>query len=411
MNFRDFNKSVQIRIILKFITVITNTAVLPFIVLFFANEIGSVKVTILTIVIGVVTLFGGILGGQLADLKGRKLTILIGESMTAVGFILLLLGQLFNEYMIILSLVAFILTNFFTAMALPSYSALILDETTKENRKSVYIYSMWTSYLGFAIGSSLGGLLFAEYKILLFTFIIISSIITVIVIAKFIPETLHKAKQENSETNKEELERPINESIMKVVWKNKILFLLLFLGFVFSLMDNQIGYYLSLYYYDLFGEESYSLLGFLRTENTVIAVVFLLIVKKLLIRFKEMNIALTGGIFLFVGYILLSMLQTQPQLYSAMFLASVGEILLFPALQGISANFIPSLFRGRYASLANNVGTVGAMLAVLFMLLHPIGLPIIVTISYLIVGIATLVILLFLKIKMENINTTKMLEK
>lgn len=198
---------------------------------------------------------------------------------------------------------------------------------------------------------------------------------------------------------------------MKVVWKNKILFLLLFLGFVFSLMDNQIGYYLSLYYYDLFGEESYSLLGFLRTENTVIAIVFLLIVKKLLIRFKEMNIALTGGIFLFVGYILLSMLQTQLQLYSAMFLASVGEILLFPALQGISANFIPSLFRGRYASLANNVGTVGAMLAVLFMLLHPIGLPIIVTISYLIVGIATLVILLFLKIKMENINTTKMLEK
>lgn len=164
MNFRDFNKSVQIRIILKFITVITNTAVLPFIVLFFANEIGSVKVTILTIVIGVVTLFGGILGGQLADLKGRKLTILIGESMTAVGFILLLLGQLFNEYMIILSLVAFILTNFFTAMALPSYSALILDETTKENRKSVYIYSMWTSYLGFAIGSSLGGFYLRNIK-------------------------------------------------------------------------------------------------------------------------------------------------------------------------------------------------------------------------------------------------------
>lgn len=231
-------------------------------------------------------------------------------------------------------------------MALPGYSALILDETTKENRKSVYIYSMWTSYLGFAIGSSLGGILFAKYKILLFTLIIISSIITVIVIVKWIPETLHKAKQENSILTKEEEEHSTNDSIWIVVWKNKILFLLLFLGFVFSLMDNQIGYYLSLYYYDLFGEESYSLLGFLRTENTVIAVVFLFIVKKLLVRFKEMNVALTGGILLFVGYILLSMLQTQPQLYSAMFLASVGEILLFPAIQGISANYIPASFRG-----------------------------------------------------------------
>lgn len=76
----------------------------------------------------------------------------------------------------------FYVHNGFTAMALPGYSALILDETTRENRKSVYIYSMWTSYLGFAIGSSIGGLLFAGYKILLFTFIIISSIVTVIVI-------------------------------------------------------------------------------------------------------------------------------------------------------------------------------------------------------------------------------------
>ncbi|WP_339213855.1 MFS transporter [Solibacillus sp. FSL W8-0372] len=404
MNFRDFNRSVQIRIILKFVTVITNTAVLPFIVLYFANEIGSVKITILAIGIGVITLFGGLLGGQLADLKGRKLTIVIGESMTAVGFMLLLLGQILNEYMILLSVVAFILTNFFTAMALPGYSALILDETTRENRKSVYIYSMWTSYLGFAIGSSIGGLLFAGYKILLFTFIIISSIITVIVIMKWIPETLHKATQETSLSIKEDEGHSINNSIWKVVWNNKILLLLLFLGFVFSLMDQQIGYYLSLHYYDLFGEDSYSLLGFLRTENTVIAVVFLLVVKKLFVRFNEMNVALTGGVLLFVGYILLSMLQTQPQLFSAMFLAAVGEILLFPALQGISANFIPASFRGRYSSLANNVGMLGGMFAVTFMLLHPLGLPLIVTLSYLIVGILTLLSLSILKIKVEKIQ-------
>ncbi|WP_339171570.1 MFS transporter [Solibacillus sp. FSL R5-0691] len=403
MNFRDFNRSVQIRIILKFFTVITTTAVLPFIVLYFANIMGSVKVTILTIGIGLVTLFGGIIGGQITDLRGRKLSIIIGESMTAIGFILLLLGQIFTEYIIFLSIVAFSLTNFFTAMALPGYSALILDETTKENRKSVYIYSMWTSYLGFAIGSSLGGILFAKYKILLFTLIIISSIITVIVIVKWIPETLHKAKQENSILTKEEEEHSTNDSIWIVVWKNKILFLLLFLGFVFSLMDNQIGYYLSLYYYDLFGEESYSLLGFLRTENTVIAVVFLFIVKKLLVRFKEMNVALTGGILLFVGYILLSMLQTQPQLYSAMFLASVGEILLFPAIQGISANYIPASFRGRYSSLANNVGMLGGMFAVTFMLFYPLGLPVIVTISYLIIGILTFLALLILKLMVGKV--------
>lgn len=263
---------------------------------------------------------------------------------------------------------------------------------------------MWTSYLGFAIGSAVGGLLFAEYKILLFTFIIISSLITVIVIAKWIPETLYKVKDEHVQSTLEDEQQPINDTIWTVVWKNKILFLLLFLGFIFSLMDNQIGYYLSLYYYDLFGEESYALLGFLRTENTVIAVVFLLGVKKLLNRFNELNVALTGGILLFIGYTLLSILQTEPQLYSAMFLASVGEILLFPALQGISANFIPAPFRGRYSSLANNIGMLGGMFAVTFMLFHPLGLPIIISSSYIIIGILTLFALWILKVKVEKKN-------
>lgn len=76
MNFRDFNRSVQIRIILKFFTVITTTAVLPFIVLYFANIMGSVKVTILTIGIGLVTLFGGIIGGQITDLRGGNYQLL-----------------------------------------------------------------------------------------------------------------------------------------------------------------------------------------------------------------------------------------------------------------------------------------------------------------------------------------------
>ena len=81
MKFRDFSRPVQIRIILRFISVITNTAVMPFIVLFFANEIGSVKVTILTLIIGVIGLFGSVIGGRITDKKGCKPVILIGESL------------------------------------------------------------------------------------------------------------------------------------------------------------------------------------------------------------------------------------------------------------------------------------------------------------------------------------------
>ena len=402
MKFRDFSRPVQIRIILRFISVITNTAVMPFIVLFFANEIGSVKVTVLTLIIGAIGLFGSVIGGRITDKRGRKPVILVGESFITLGFILLIFGQYFTQSMIPLSVIAFTLTNFFVGFSLPAYSAFILDETTKETRKVVYVYTMWTGYLGFAIGSVIGGLLFADYKVILFILIAASSVLTIIVIALFIPETIHKAKVE-SLNNSEDAKDTSNEGTFKtIIFKNKVLVILLFLGFVFQLMDNQIGYYLSLYYYDLFAEKSYEVLGFLRTENTIIAIVFLYAVKKYLTHFKEMNIALTGAILLFIGYVLLSALQIEMLLYGAMFIASIGEILLFPALQGISANFIPPLYRGRYASVADICGTVGALLAALFMLLHTLHSPYIVTMIYIIIGLLTIWSLVRLRVLIQT---------
>ena len=401
LHFRDFSRPVQIRIILRFITVITNSAVMPFIVLFFAKEIGSVKVTLLTLLIGGGGIVGSIVGGRLADFKGRKITILIGESGALIGFILLLIGQFSIEYMVVFSLIAFTLTYFFTEFSMPAYSAFILDETTKETRKVVYIYTMWTGYIGFAIGSVLGGLLFADYKVFLFILLAASTILTITVITLFIPETIHKAKLENVENDESERNTANEGPFKTVILKNKVLVILLFLSFVFQVMDNQIGYYLSLLYYDLFKEQSYELLGFLRTENTLIAIVFLFVIKKFLTRYKEMNIALVGAIFLFVGYVLLSALQVETLLYGAMFIASIGEILLFPALQGISANFIPPQFRGRYASLANICGTVGGILAAMFMLLHPLNSPQIVTVIYIILGLLTIWALIKLRMQIQ----------
>lgn len=402
MKFSDFSRPVKIRIILGFISVITNTAVMPFIVLFFANEIGSLKVTFLALIIGVIGLVGSVIGGRITDTKGRKPVILIGESFTALGFILLILGQYSTQYMIPLSFIAFTITNFFIGFSMPAYSAFILDETTKETRKVVYVFTMWTFYLGFAIGSVLGGLLFADYKVFLFILIAASSILTIIVVALFIPETIHKAKIESVQNDEDEKNAENQGTFKTVIFKNKVLVTLLFLGFIFQVMDNQIAYYLSLLYYDLFEEKSYELLGFLRTENTIIAIVFLYAIKKYLTRFKELNIALIGGIFLFIGYVLLSALQVEMLLYGAMFIASIGEILLFPALQGISANFIPPQFRGRYASLANICGTAGGMLAVVFMLLHPLNSPQIVTVIYIILGLLTIRAIIKLRVQIQS---------
>lgn len=393
MNFKYFSRSIKIRIALKFLTTFSNTAVMPFIVILFADQIGTKMTAILIVLIGFTSIIGAWLGGHLADKYGRKKIILIGELLCAIGFLIVVFSNSEENLNIAGSLIGFLLIYFFSSLSQPAYSAFIIDETNEENRKSVYSFMMWVSYLAFALGSTIGGMLFASFKIELFIFVAICSIISFITVAIWIPESYIKIAD-----NKETINIPsTTHNVYINMFKSPIFLILAYMTFIFSVMDNQLAYYLSIRYIELFHEEGYQLLGFLYTENTILSVLLLLWLTKKLKKYKEVNTAIIGAILFFIGYFLLSFIVQPIYLFIAMAIVTIGEVILSPSLQIITANIIPDSNRARYLSVFNIFSTIGGLCAALFLLLIPIFSSVGFTVLFGLIGLLSILILFNLK--------------
>lgn len=393
MEVKNFSRAIKIRIALRFLTTFSNTTVMPFVVLFFVNQIGAVKTTMLIVIIGVMGVAGGLLGGKLADSYGRKKFILIGEILTAIGFFIIAISNITEDFLIIGSMIGFLLIYFFSSLAQPAYGAFILDETNEQNRKSVYSYMMWSAYLAIALGSTVGGLLFATYKIELFILVGICSLISFSCVAIWIPESA-STKVNNSK----QLETTPLENVYKSMLKNPVFLILAYMSFIFALMDSQLAYYLSIRYFELFHDKGYEVLGFLHAENTIISVIFLLWLTHKLKKYREINVAINGAILFFIGYIFLSLAQQPLFLFIAMAIATIGEIVLFPSLQTITANIIPNSQRARYLSVFSVFSNIGGLFASFFMLLLHVLSSAGFTVLYGVIGLMSIVVLYRLKV-------------
>lgn len=147
MDIRSFSSAIQIRIALRFLTNFSNTMVMPYVVVFFVEQVGAKTATWMTICIGISGIIGYLMGGKMSDQYGRKKLILLGELLTGAGFILVAIGNMPVGSKPYLSFIGFIIIYLFSSVASPAYSGLVIDETTKENRKKVYTVLMWTAYL------------------------------------------------------------------------------------------------------------------------------------------------------------------------------------------------------------------------------------------------------------------------
>jgi len=397
MDIKSFSSAIKLRIALRFLTIFSNTMVMPYVVIFFVKQVGTKTTTWMIICIGFAGIIGYLIGGKMADQYGRKKLILIGEFLTGLGFLIVAIGNMPVGSKPYLSFIGFIIIYLFSSVANPAYSAFIIDETTKENRKKVYTVLMWTAYLSIALGSLTGGFLFHQYATILFLVIASISFISFICVLIWIedkyqiileravtPEAIGKPNHSTSNVYKEMLRDPIFISVAYVT-------------LVFALMDEQLSYYLSIRYVSLFGDEGYTILGFLRTENTLLAVGLTVFISRFIKKMSDLNAIITGSMIFFAGYILLSVSELSDILFLAMAIVTIGELILLPSTQTITAEIIPDQYRSTYSGVLGVVATVGSLLASLFILLTDFLSAVGFTIIYASIGTLTLMVVLNLK--------------
>lgn len=388
MNLSSFSRTIWIRICLAFLTVLSNSIVMPFIVVFFVGLVGVSTASWMIIVIGIISVIGYIVGGKAADYYGRKKIILLGEFFTGIGYFIVAFTIIRENILSNYVFMGFIIVYLFSSMMSPAYSALTIDESTTENRKAVYTVFMWSSYLAIAIGSMIGGILFYQYAPYLFVLLGVVSLISFICVAIWIQDRFESSLKETIAHKSVEV-----QSDGKVVWKDYPFLLIAMMTFIFVLMDHQLPYYLSLRYTQLFGSEGYQMVGILRAENTLIVVCFTAVI--VLFMKKVSNIAgiMSGMVLFFIGYIALSVFQTPAFIYCAMFFVSIGELMYIPARQAIVAEAIPNNKRSTYSGYLGVVAAIGGTAASIFIFLTNYLHPFIFTGIYVMFAIFTFLII------------------
>ncbi|MGE7623509.1 MFS transporter [Viridibacillus sp. NPDC096237] len=366
MNFLKFNQTIKVRMLLKFLSVFAHTMVLPYTVIYFSGKVGLSLTTTLILIIAIISMLGYVIGGRATDRIGRRKVIIISEVTTAIGFMNISYFNSLDQFQVVPIFITFALIYFCESAVNPAYGALIIDASTEDNRKLIYTYFMWISYVAFAVGSLVGAFYFELHATTLFLVVGIAALISASCTYFFIVDTFVTSIIEQH--NKVADIKPIKFSKW---FSSRLFFLLCFGSLVISTLVEQFPNYLSIrlvsrYEKGEFNVTGYEMIGYLNLENTVIVACGVVVMMKIVRRVTERYSLLMGLFMSCIGYIYMSYVIHPFLLIIGMLFVALGELLYMPTLQSIVAKSIPKETRGTHLSILGLMNVIGGMIASLF---------------------------------------------
>ncbi|AWI12427.1 hypothetical protein CQJ30_09810 [Caldibacillus thermoamylovorans] len=175
MKWHEYPQNIKVRLITSFLNRTVSSSVMPFMALFFAQEKGKIWAGSFLVATVFISFIVNLIGGYISDRFPRKKVLLITSSLSAMTFLLMTLSLLPSDRLIGLFAVSYIIFIVVSRLGSPAMEAIIIDSTTPENRKSVYVIDYWLVNLSLAIGTALGGMFYVNHQIELFAVLTFTS--------------------------------------------------------------------------------------------------------------------------------------------------------------------------------------------------------------------------------------------
>ncbi len=364
MRFRDFHMNIKIRIIETFLSRLVGGMVFPFMAIYLASNFGPTFTGImlmLNVLIGAAVNF---FGGYYADRIGRKKIMALAEVLRFIAFSTMALA---NSPWLDLPLLTFFMMTINSicwGLSGPANQAMLIDVSTPEQRKLIYSITYWATNLSIAAGGIVGGFFFKTHLFELFMTTAIIAMLVAILVVFFIKESYTPTEIGKASFNPKGIVRSY-----RAVLKDR-LFLLYVLASLFIMtmefhLTNFIGIRLtdemplqSFLSWDLDGVK---MLGFLRTENTILVVLTSLFAARMFSKFKDGSVLIAGCSMYVVGYAAISYFNNIWVLFGFMLFATIGEVIKVPVQQAYLASIPPDNARSTYMAI-NGLTFNGAML-------------------------------------------------
>lgn len=356
MNFFQFHRTIKIRIVESFLTSAITSMIFPFMAIYLSENFGLKTAGLLLMInvgMGIVMNF---FSGYFADSFGRKKLIVFAESLRFLAFATMMIcnSPWYSNPTITFCMMT--VNAICWGLSGPATSAMLIDVSKPEQRKSMYTIMYWASNLALAFGGIMGGILFRDYLFELFVALTIATAVAWILITFFIQETYVPKKTEKKSPFKHVGNLFSNYS---TVFRDKVFILYTFAGILVVSMEFQLAYYISIRLEEIFPKQDLfgwtvgglEIIGLLRSENTILVVILMLFAGALASKWKDRHV-LVGSCLLFVtGYAIISYTDNMWLLIIAMAAASFAEVVRVPVQQNYLAHLPPEESRSSYLAV------------------------------------------------------------
>ncbi|MGI2326852.1 MDR family MFS transporter [Planococcus sp. YIM B11945] len=356
MSWKDYPQNIKVRLITSFFNRAVSSAVMPFMALFFSQEMGKIWAGAFLAGTVIISFIINLIGGYVSDRFQRKKVLLATSSLNALMFFLMLVSLLPESNFIALfaaAYVAFIVTS---SLGRPAMHAIIIDSTTPENRKAVYALDYWFVNLSMAIGTALGGLLYISHKVELFALLTaISAMLPIAYKIWLIDEGAMRLAKKHQNVLVDMLHNYKvafqDWPFVKVVAGSMFIF-----AAEFSL-NSYIGIRLAETFDPLkvgdFEISGVRMLSVLNIENMLVVVCFAFLINKFTDRFSKQRVLLAGLFMYSIGYIAVTSANSWQVLIAFTLIATLGELVYSPVRNAEQANMMPADKRGSYSAFSN----------------------------------------------------------
>ncbi|MFD1737463.1 MDR family MFS transporter [Bacillus salitolerans] len=364
MKFRDFHINIKIRIVETFLSRLVGGMVFPFMAIYLASHFSAKLAGILLMFNVIVGAAVNFLGGYYSDIFGRKKLMAFAEVVRFLAFATMALANSAWFELPLLTFFMMTINSICWGLAGPANQAMLIDVSTPEQRKLMYSITYWATNLSIALGAIVGGFFFKTHLFELFVATASVAFLVSVLVVFFIKESFTPTQ----DTKPSLYPRGIFKSYGKVL-EDRLFVMYVLAGLLIFTLELSLTNYMAirltnempLQTFFLWQIDGVNMVGFLRTENTILVVLTSIFAAKMITKFKDGNVLIVGSAMYVIGYSAISYFNNIWVLFAFMLFTTIGEVIKVPVQHAYLASIPPAESRSTYMAI-NGLTFNGAML-------------------------------------------------
>jgi len=342
-----------------FIVTVVNSVgifVFPFLTLYLTGRLGMSQgdAGSFLFLISMVYIPGNFIGGKLADKFGRKRLMVITQIISAALYV----PCGFSAFSKIVPWLI-LASVFFDGLTDPARSAMMMDLTKPENRRTAFSLTYLGHNLGFAMGSLIAGFLFEHASSWLFWGNALAVFAATLIVGIKVPETKPTQQQIDATIGSGSTEEAHKGTLVQALMSRPFLIIFTLITTWYGFVYAQHRFALPLQAKAAFGVSGAAIFGSFMTLNAALVIFFSTPVMALTKKWKPINSVALAGLFYAVGFGMIGLARNIWLFYLSTILWTLGEIVNATNEGSYVANHTPISHRGRFQAVLPLIGGIG----------------------------------------------------